>query len=310
MPGYNIRRSVLINAPADKVFEAVADFSNWTTWSPWLIAEPDAKVEISENPSAVGGKYSWDGELVGSGEVEHKLLDRNSLVQDEIRFRKPFKSVADVGFELNRTGKGTRLTWYMDGYLPWFLFWMKPSIMTFVSMDYDRGLRMLKDWLESGTIHSKIDIRGVETVKPMRVLGVRRQCAIDEVGEAMSQAFNDAREMCARNKLNAEGTMVSVYHKLDMKKQQFDFTSGFIVESDSLEPAGMHSWRLPACQAFRVDHQGHYEHLGNGWSVANQHCRYKKLKQSKVGAFEVYRSTPDNADANDCVTEIYLPLKG
>ena len=35
----------------------------------------------------------------------------------------------------------------MRGALPWFLFWMRPAMETFIGMDYERGLKMLKDWL-------------------------------------------------------------------------------------------------------------------------------------------------------------------
>jgi len=62
-------------------------------------------------------------------------------------------------------------------------------------------------------------------------------------------------------------------------------------------------------RALRVDHVGSYDHLGNGWSAAHQYARYKKLKQSRVGTFEVYRNSPDTTAADALITEIYMPLK-
>jgi hypothetical protein len=96
MPRYHVHRSIQINCTPEKVFAAVADFGTWTTWSPWLCAEPSAQVEVSKNSSSVGSTYSWKGDIVGEGELEHRQLHPNRLIEDEIRFVKPFKSQSQV----------------------------------------------------------------------------------------------------------------------------------------------------------------------------------------------------------------------
>jgi hypothetical protein len=52
-----------------------------------------------------------------------------------------------------------------------------------------------------------------------------------------------------------------------------------------------------------------YRHLGNGWSVANQLVRHKKLKQQRTGAYEIYRITQPETAEEELLTEIHLPLK-
>lgn len=56
----------VINKPRAEIFAKIRDLRSWPEWSPWLIAEPDAKVDYSGDTSAVGGKYSWDGTVSGS----------------------------------------------------------------------------------------------------------------------------------------------------------------------------------------------------------------------------------------------------
>ena len=87
-----------------------------------------------------------------------------------------------------------------------------------------------------------------------------------------------------------------------------DYTVGHIVEAE-VDAPGINNWEIDEVQALRVDHIGSYQNLGNAWSAANQIARYKKLKQSRVGAFELYRNTPEDAPPADLITEIYLPLK-
>ena len=74
MPKFSVKRSTTISAPIEDVYSKVVDYSNWSTWSPWLCAEPDTKVTISDSPNQVGSTYRWNGEITGSGVLEHKSL--------------------------------------------------------------------------------------------------------------------------------------------------------------------------------------------------------------------------------------------
>jgi effector-binding domain-containing protein len=310
MPRYHVQRSIQINAPSARVFDAIADYRTWTTWSPWLCAEPGAKVNVSANPSSVGSIYSWQGEIVGQGEIEHRRLQPGRLVEDELRFIKPFRSRSEAAFEMAPDGEGTRLTWHMRGSLPWFLFWMRPQMEIFIGMDFERGLKMLKEWIETGQILSKTTIRGVNSVGPMQIAGVRKTCTLRDIGPSMDAAFAEARQKLPAHNLPADGEPVSVYHKFDMKTQSFDYTSGFSLPKGSHSvPTELSSWSIPAMQALCVEHTGSYNHLGNAWSAAHQVARCKKLKQGKVGMFEIYKNDPNQVSPADLRTEIFLPLK-
>ena len=194
MPRYDVQRSIQINAPPEQVFETVSDYGSWTTWSPWLCAEPDAQVTVSGDSSSVGSIYSWKGKIVGEGELEHRQLQPGRLIEDEIRFVKPFRSQSQVAFELEAVGEGTKITWQMRGSLPWFLFWMLPQMEVLIGMDYERGLKMLKEWIETGQILSQTKIRGVESVGPLQMAGVRKSCAMSEIGPSMEAAFAEAEK--------------------------------------------------------------------------------------------------------------------
>ena len=310
MPRYHIQRSIEIDRSPEDVFSAVADFGTWTKWSPWLCAEPSAEVNISGDGRSIGAVYSWKGEVVGHGEIEHKIVEPSQLIEDEIRFLKPWKSVSVVAFDIEPTGSGCKVTWHMKGSLPWFMFWMKSMMESWIGMDYVRGLSMLKEWMETGTILSKTNVHCVRSVGPMRVAGVRSSAHMSKVGPAMHAAIEAAKKFMMENNLPSDGQTISVCHHLDMKNQILQFTSGFVIPpSAGPLPAGLSEWQLPSTKAFCVEHIGSYKNLGNAWSAANQHTRHKKLKQSKVGAYEIYVNDPQNTADEDLRTEIYLPLK-
>jgi effector-binding domain-containing protein/uncharacterized protein YndB with AHSA1/START domain len=309
MPKCNVVKSIQIDADPQKVFELVSDFDTWTTWSPWLCAEPTAKVTVTDDSNSVGSIYAWEGEVTGAGEIEHNRLEPGQLVDMELRFLKPWKSTASTRFEIQPSGEGTRLNWTMDSSLPWFLFWMRSMMEGFIGMDYDRGLKMIKELIETGEIKSRTEIKDVVSIGPLHMAGIRKSCQLKDIGQSMEAAIKEADEKLPAAGISASGEMISVYHRFRLKDQVFDYTAGYILESPADAQPGISVWSTPQTQALRVDHVGSYDHLGNAWSAANQYARYKKLKQCKRGAFEIYKNNPQQVPEAELLTEIYLPLK-
>jgi hypothetical protein len=277
-----------------------------------LIADPGAKVSITGSPGGAGSTYTWSGEVTGDGEMELRQAQGDRRLEIELRFLKPFKTTAEVVFDLQPSAAGTRLTWRMDGRMPWFLFWMIPMMKTFVGLDYHRGLLMLKDWIETGKIESKVTPHGITLVGPLRMFGVRASAHVEQVGPTARPAMERCQQLFAQAGLPPSGEGIAVYHRMDVKRGTLDFTLGYLVPESAVLPAGLdlHEWKLPATRAFRVEHAGAYHHLGNGWSVANQLTRHRKLKQSKAGAFEIYRDSPQDTASARLRVDIFLPLRG
>ena len=158
MPAFKVVRSIIINSSIDKVKASLIDFQQWPVWSPWLIMEPETTINYSAQQSQVGASYNWDGELTGAGEMELVEITDNHLTID-LRFQRPFKSSANVFFELEEQSKSTtKVSWNMKSQLPFFLFWMVKKMKVYIGMDYERGLKMLKDYLETGLVPSAIKI--------------------------------------------------------------------------------------------------------------------------------------------------------
>ena len=56
----NVNKSILIDAAPEKIFPIINDLSNWEQWSPWVIAEPTALINVAKD-----GKYhDWDGDII------------------------------------------------------------------------------------------------------------------------------------------------------------------------------------------------------------------------------------------------------
>lgn len=315
LPGkYSIERSVVINASQEKVFDNVADFTKWPIWSPWLIMEPNASINYQGTPKTVGSKYNWEGELVGSGEMEITSLAEQHKIQYDLRFKKPYESEAKIHFSISQNNEGqTIASWGMDGKMPFFMRFMTKMMVTYITMDYDRGLAMLKDLSETDSVFSKITYSGTVEVDKIKYVGIRHEISIDSIGDVMQQDFADLSALFTEKGYVIDGMPMSVYYSMDFANGITDFATAFPVKDiDALQvPSNFTKDEINAGKAFTVTHTGKYEHLGNAWSAAMQYTRTHKLKANmKATMWEVYTNNPHEVEsAKDYETVIYLPLK-
>ncbi|WP_428776071.1 SRPBCC family protein [Vibrio sp.] len=71
---YTVSRSIQIDKSPTEVIDYLSDFTTWPKWSPWLIMEPNCRVEFSSFQQQPGAVYGWDGRLVGEGRIELEHL--------------------------------------------------------------------------------------------------------------------------------------------------------------------------------------------------------------------------------------------
>ncbi len=307
MPKLNIKKSIVIDAPRDKVFNIIKDFNTWTTWSPWLIAEPEAKVRIADDAQS----YEWEGKITGKGNMEITDTVENESVKIDLTFLTPYKSTAKVWFELVEKEGGTEVSWFMDSGLPFFMFFMTKMMNTLIGMDYQRGLNMLKDYAEDGEVHSKLEKLGESEHPGGSFIVVKRECSMDDVGQSMSSDFETLGNYLKDKEDLVNGPGFSIYHKWELGKGRVTYSTGFPVKNipDDL-PEGITSGSIPTTKVYTTRHTGPYAHLGNAWSAMQMYQRGKVFKYNKkIPPFETYESMPGSVPDNELITDIHFPVK-
>jgi len=132
-PGnFRVQRKTSIKALPEKIFPLIADFHNWTSWSPWEKKDPALKRTYSGAPSGQGAVYAWEGNRnVGSGRMEITEASAPSKVAIKLDFIKPFEGHNATLFTLQPEGGATTVTWDMQGPLAF----VAKVFGIFVSMD-------------------------------------------------------------------------------------------------------------------------------------------------------------------------------
>ncbi len=307
---YHVERSTTINADLAKVRELIADFSHWNSWSPWTIVEPDCKMDLSGKAGEAGHKMAWDGKVIGSGTNTLVAADEQHLSY-ELAFFKPFKSEAKSAFALAKDGDGTKVTWTLDSSMPWFLFFMVDMMRVMIGMDYDRGLRMIKEIAEHGEVKAKTEAKGVVDFDGFSYVGIKRTAKIGETGPAMKQDYERIiKDVIVDNGKKARH-WAALYPKFNAKAGTMTYIAA--ISDEDLEGVDLGAdyvrGEVKTGKMFQVFHHGAYDFLGNAWSMGMMHVRAGKHKKRGI-PFEYYHNSPLETAPEDLETSIYFPVKG
>jgi predicted transcriptional regulator YdeE len=307
MPKTHIEKSITIAADAEKVKSIITDFNHWKHWSPWLILDPEAQVTVSADSKT----QEWEGSRIGSGRM--MVVSENDFgVKYDLTFLKPFKSEAKADFLMDIDGdKNTILTWTMDGSLPFFMFWMKNMMERMVGMDYDRGLLMLKDYIEKGRVDAKLEFLGESNYAGCNFVGIKNESTIDNIGDVMKKDFQKLNGFAKENSEIITDEFFTVYHKYDFNKNRVVYTSGVGVKASQENlSSDLFNGSLPANKVQTVRHIGPYELLGNAWSAIMAMDRAKEFtKNKKIHPVEFYRNSPTDTEPKELVSDVCMPVK-
>ncbi|WP_316803883.1 SRPBCC family protein [Pedobacter nototheniae] len=149
---FSVARNIEISAPDSVIYKNIADFNEFTKWNTWSKMEPTAKITISGPVAQPGSLYEWAGKETGQGSMKITEAKPNSLVNIELKFIKPFESLANTKFDIQPEGSAQKVTWTMSGnnnlIQRWMCLFMNMDKM--VGKDFESGLKSLKEKSEKG----------------------------------------------------------------------------------------------------------------------------------------------------------------
>jgi uncharacterized protein YndB with AHSA1/START domain len=148
-PNFKVTRSVVVNAPADKVYALVADPRRWKEWSVWNRRDPAMDISYSGPPSGAGAVWAWKSKSEGDGRMSFTAAEPGRRVAYDLYFP-DFGTTSRGDLVFVPEGGATRVTWAMNGDMggnPIYR-WMALFMDGMVGKDFDGGLANLKQLAE------------------------------------------------------------------------------------------------------------------------------------------------------------------
>jgi len=146
MSGFEVERSITVNAPSHEVHGLVNDFHNWTLWSPWEEVDPDLQRTYTGPDQGVGAHYAWTGNRkAGHGSMEITGSTPEGI-DITVEFIKPFRATNLTRLSFEPSGSGTVVRWVMTGEHKGLMgvFGKVMNMDKLIGGDFEKGLARLK----------------------------------------------------------------------------------------------------------------------------------------------------------------------
>ena len=150
--GMKASREIVINKPNAEVFNYIKQLKNQDNYSKWGSMDPNMKKEYRGTDATVGFVSAWEGnKKVGTGEQEITGIEEGRKLSTELRFIKPFKSVAQSSMTTEAlSDNSTKVSWGFEGQMNYPMNIMKlfMNMEKSIGNDFSTGLNNLKVLLE------------------------------------------------------------------------------------------------------------------------------------------------------------------
>jgi len=148
-PAFTVTRSVIVNAPPEKVYGFVADPRGWQQWSVWNQRDPSMAITYSGPASGAGAAWSWQSGSEGDGKMTITSVEPGRRVAFDLEIAGvDARSRGELRF--TPEGDRTRVSWTMDGNMGgnplyrWFAYFAEQLM----GPDFEGGLANLKSVAE------------------------------------------------------------------------------------------------------------------------------------------------------------------
>ncbi len=308
---YSVTQKITVSTSPQKTFRILTNYNSWPYWSPWINMDSEAKVNIHGMGNSIDDKFNWRGPLIG--EAHFQLVDQKIDKKIVLNFlqTKPFEIHSIVEFELTGTDEGTEVTWTTKGTVPFFYRFKIDQIKRVTNDDYARGLLMLKDYIEEGSVAAQVIINGPTQFNGLTFVGKRVTCDKKQLSNSMSETIEDVNNwLVANTTFPEEG--VSIYNQMNTEDSCV-YTIGIRINNpkSTFPYNGAIVDSIAITKAIKVTFKGKYKHLQNAWSTAYAYAgKYKYSIDADRYPFEIYLNDPAFfPDPHDWMTEVYLPIK-
>ena len=150
--GMKATREIVINKPNAEVFNYIKHLKNQDNYSKWGSMDPNMKKEYRGTDATPGFISAWEGnKKVGQGEQEIISIEEGKKLNTELRFIKPFKSVAQSSMTTEAINdSSTKVSWGFEGTMNYPLNVMKlfMNMEKAIGNDFSTGLSNLKVLME------------------------------------------------------------------------------------------------------------------------------------------------------------------
>ncbi|MEM6514991.1 MAG: SRPBCC family protein [Bacteroidota bacterium] len=312
---FDFKRSRIVEAPAPVVFNLVNDYKAWPRFSPWMEQEKDANLTYGDKTSGEGASYSWEGEILGKGNMQTESVVSNESIEQDINFIEPFESSSDIKWTFEPSEKGTKVTWAMSGkqdFMTKMYVAFAGPIEKTTGPDFERGLFKLDSIATADMKKYEINVEGVTQHSGGYYIYSSTSAKMDDFKVKLAELMPKVGGFASANNITVAGNPFVIYHKWDVENNAVIFSCCIPTTTQVITSEGdILTGQLKPFKAVKTILKGDYEYLRKAWEKAMDYVKTNDLNEPETGiSIESYVSDPMMIpNPANWLTEIYLEVE-
>jgi len=312
---YDVKRSRIINAEPNVVFNEINDYKNWKDWGPWYEQDSTIVPEYDANTVGKGAGYSWTSKKEGGGSMETVDVEKPSKIDQVVYFKNPFGEMkSDILWKMEKVTEGTNVTWEMKGEMDFFYRFMTKGMEKQMGPMLERGLELLGKNIEDELKIYSIQTDGVIDYSGGFYLYNTTSSRIEEIGAKYPEMLAKIHTFIKVNSIRTTGAPFTMYHKFDELNGTAMYSVCYPVSERIITPTDTDilSGFMESGKYYKTILKGSYTNSKEAWNKANAAVEDLTEYQNKENGepFELYVNSPvETPSPANLITEIYIPVE-
>ncbi len=306
---FTVKRSRIIKAPANLVYNQIANLKNWEKWSPWKEKDSLMKFEFSNTTNKEGDYLRFTDEKGNPQKITHISIKPDSVI---IQTMGNQEQMQDFYWKISSVDNGTRLTWTVKGELPLMQRFYAKEMDAMIGPLLTRGLERIDKAVHEDMEKHTTEIDTIVDLGTTYYLYKTASCKMDNLGKTMDSILPQVLLYAIKNHIKMNGKPFTVYEKYDLENNSVIFSSCIpTMEKIEVKKEDILTGKTPGGKYLRAIYKGDYKFLPEAWQQTYEYLQKNDslVRDQTRFSFEIYTKghtlSPNPAD---WVTEIYIPV--
>ncbi len=306
---FKVVRSRQINAPANLVFNQIANLKNWDKWAPWKDKDSLIKFEFSESTDKEGDYFRFTDTDGNRQRLTNLTLSPDSLIVQSLSSN---ETTQEYKWHITPNDKGVKVSWTVSGELPLLQRFYAKQMNDLIGPSMVRGLELI-----DRSVHRDMAKHETTILKPVDLsatyyLYKSASCKMDSLGKYLDKLLPEVVIYTVKNKIETNGKPFVIYNKRDKANNSVIFSAAMPTkEKVTVNDAGILTGQTPGGHYLKVKYQGDYKFLSDAWDEAYQYIASNAqfITDTTREPFEVYAvGHTKSLNPADWFTYLYIPL--
>ncbi len=307
---FEVTRSREIKAPANLVYQQMADLKNWNKWSPWKEKDSTLIFEFSKTTNKEGDYFRFKDENGNYPKLTNLTLKPDTLVIQSLSTQ---DQIQEFKWRIIPQGDSVKVVWTISGELPLTQRIYARQMEDMIGPLMTRGLERIDE-----SVHKDMEKRETRMDKIVDLgsnyyLYETASCKMEDLGKKMDSLLPVVLIYAIKNQIKMNGKPFTVYEKYDTENNSVIFSSCIPTqEKIEADNPNILTGKTPGGKYFRSIFTGDYKFLREGWQKTYDSLNKRgdiKIDSTR-SPFEIYtKGHTLSQNPADWETEIYIPVK-